>query len=214
MSKLAHVNTSDILDAIRMGCRTMQSVFNADDDQVPFFGSSVRPVAALGFSAYHSEAHVPGRHLNAMLNAEDAAGVALDQEAVENHRRAAFLSYGGPVTLPLNRDAIGGSPINFCPHNLREGFHALYALARYRDDADARGLAEAGIAAIFDLWGPDRGWDVQRLQALGLQFQECPSFIQGEARMLGPLVKYYRATGYGPALELALIIKELVKNER
>jgi hypothetical protein len=213
MSKLAHVNTSDILDAIRMGCRTMQSVFNADDDQVPFFGSSVRPVAALGFSAYHSEAHVPGRHLNAMLNAEDAAGVALDQEAVENHRRAAFLSYGGPVTLPLNRDAIGGSPINFCPHNLREGFHALYALARYRDDADARGLAEAGIAAIFDLWGPDRGWDVQRLQALGLQFQECPSFIQGEARMLGPLVKYYRATGYGPALELALIIKEKAVEE-
>ena len=74
MSKLEHVNSTDILDAIRLGCRTMQSVFNADDDQVPFFGSSVRPGAALRFSAYHSESHVPGRHLNAMLNAGDAAG--------------------------------------------------------------------------------------------------------------------------------------------
>ena len=143
-----------------------------------------------------------------MLNAEDAADVELDKSAVENHRRAAFLSYSGPVTLPLNRETIGGRPINFSPHNLREGFHALYALARYRKDDEACRLAERSIAAIFDLWNPDRGWDVQRLGALGLNYQECKGFVHGEARMLGPLVKYYRATHYGPALELALILKE------
>ena len=208
MSKIEQVNSTDIADAIRLGCRTMQNIFNADDDQVPFFGSILRPKAALNFSAHHSESHVPGRHLNALLNAEDAAGVELDEEAVENHRRAAFLSYSGPVTLPLNRPTIGGLPVNFCPHNLREGFHALYALAKYRDDEQAYRLAERSIAAIFDLWNPDRGWDLQRLGALGLHYQECQGFLHGEARMLGPLVKHYRATRYGPALELALILKD------
>jgi hypothetical protein len=208
MRKLEHVNSTDIADAIRLGCRTMQNVFNADDNQVPFFGSTVRPNAALSFSAHHSESHVPGRHLNALLNAEDAVGVKLDEEAVENHRRAGFFSYSGPVPLPLNRQTIDGQLVNFCPHNLREGLHALYALARYRDDEEARRMAERCIAAVFDLWHPKRGWAVQRLGALGVHYQECDGFLYGEARMLGPLVKYYRATRHGPALELALILKE------
>ena len=72
MPRVKNVNTTDIGDAIRLGCRTMQRVFNADDDQMPFFGSTVRPEAALSFSSWHSEAHVPGRHLNALLNAEIA----------------------------------------------------------------------------------------------------------------------------------------------
>ena len=128
---MKNVNTTSIVDAIRLGCRTMQSVFNADDDHVPFFGSEVRPAAALAFSAHHSESHVPGRHLNALLNAEDAAGIGLDEEAVQHHRRAAFLSFSGPVPLSLNRREIGGPLVNFCPHNLREGMHALYALTKY-----------------------------------------------------------------------------------
>ena len=193
MTKLAHVNTTSIADAIRLGCRTMQSVFNADDNQVPFMGSTIRPTAALTFSAHHSEAHVPGRHLNALLNAEDTVGVEIAEQAVENHRRAALLSYSGAVALPLSRWAITGSPsVNFCPHNLREGLHALYALVKCRDDDKARELAERCVAAVFDLWKPDCGWDEQRLGALGLIYQECQGFLHGEARMLGPLVKYYQ----------------------
>ena len=82
MGKVEHVNTTDILAAIRLGCRTMCSVFNADDGHIPFFRSCVRPVAELGFSSAHSESHVPGRHLNALLNAEDAAGIRIDEDAV------------------------------------------------------------------------------------------------------------------------------------
>ncbi len=39
MSKPERVNSADIAGAIRLGCRTMQNVFNADDNQVPFMGS-------------------------------------------------------------------------------------------------------------------------------------------------------------------------------
>ena len=84
----------------------MQSVFNADDGLVPFFGTTVRPDVAFSFSSHSSDAHVPGRHLNAMLNAEDAAGIELDEIAVENHRRAAFFNafdIAYPKTLEVNQ---------------------------------------------------------------------------------------------------------------
>ena len=77
MSLLENVNTTNIKEAIQLGCKTMQNVFNADDNQVPFFGSTVWPEASLSFSAHHSESHVPGRHLNALLNAEEVVGSSL-----------------------------------------------------------------------------------------------------------------------------------------
>ena len=89
MSRLRDVNTTDIADAIRLGCRTMCNVFNADDNNVPFFSSRVLPEARLSFSPVHSESHVPGRHLNALLNAEDAIGIELDERCIDNHANAA-----------------------------------------------------------------------------------------------------------------------------
>ena len=52
------VNTTDVLDAIQIGCHTMSSVFNAYDDDVPFFGSTVWPEARLTFSPADTESHV------------------------------------------------------------------------------------------------------------------------------------------------------------
>ena len=98
--------------------------------------------------------------------------------------------------------------MNFTPHNIREGFHALYALARFRRSAEARRLAEASIAAIFEQWQPATGWDGARLERrFGVRLRDM-SFVDGLARAVGPLVKFYRATGYGPALRLALVLKE------
>ncbi len=213
MSKLRDVNTTDVLDAIRLGCRTMGSVFNADDDAIPFFRSVVYPEAQLSFSWAHSEAHVPGRHLNALLNAEDAAGVMLDEDSVEKHARAAFFSYSGALALPLNRDQIGGRPFHFLPHNVREGFHALVALARFRQSEPARRLAEASIATIRRYWDAERGWDSAALERDGNLKVTDQTFIAGLARAIGPLVKYYRATRHAPALELALILKEKALSE-
>jgi len=207
--RLRNVNTTDIKDAIRMGCHTMQSIFNADDNDLPFMLAQVRPDVSLGFSAGHSDAHLPGRHLNALLNAEAAAGVALDDKAIERHRRAAFLSFSGPVALPLNRASVGGPRINFAAHNLREGLHALYPLMKYRHDEEARRIAETCIASIFDLWDPTRGWDHEQLRRRGIvHMDRGENFVRTLPRILGPLVTYYRATGYGPALELAVVLKD------
>ena len=206
--QLSDVNTHDLRAALELGCRCMGRVFNADDNDIPFFGSEIRPHARLSFNACHSEAHVPGRHLNALLNAEDVLKIAIPDEVIEKHAQAAFFSYSGPVALPLNRERLGGPLLNFCPHNVREGFHALCALVAYRGSERAQELAEASIATIGDLWNPETEWDWARLEGLGVSKQEYGTFITGLARCIGPLVKYYRATGSGPALDLALRLKE------
>jgi len=195
----------------------MSSVFNADDNDIPFFCSRISLVSAtaeLAFSGAHSESHVPGRHLNALLNAEDAAGIPVDEAVIAKHARAAFFSYSGPVPLPLNRERLGGPLVNFSPHNVREGLHALYALAEYRDDARARQVAEQSIEFIRRHWTPDDGWDCRTLEGrCGLQYHRPQTLIVGLARSIGPLVKYHRATGYGAALDLAVALKDKAVSE-
>ncbi|MEZ4860368.1 MAG: hypothetical protein R3C14_03645 [Caldilineaceae bacterium] len=212
-TRLTAVNTTDLRAAIALGCRTMCSVFNADDNHIPFFGSQVWPEARLSFSWAHSEAHVPGRHLNALLNAEAAVGITLDESCIDHHAYATFFSYGGPVPLPLNRATVEGPLVHFLPHNVREGFHALYALAHFRQSQQAYELANASIQAIFKLWDPVQGWDLAYLEGeLGLQVQRS-TYIVGLARAIGPLVKLYRSTGCAAALELALALAKKATTE-
>ena len=208
MTRVQNVNTTDIGAAVRLGCRTMQNIFNADDDGVPFFVSTAFPYASLAFSPDLSECHVPGRHLSALLAAEAVPGIEIDPAAIAQHRRAAFFSFSGPLKLPLNRQVVGGPLVNFSAHNLREGLHALYALVGYRGDAAAHDLAEQFLAEVAGLWSPAQGWDVDRFRALGLNFQTSQGPLNGETRLIGPLVKYFRATGSAPALALALRLKE------
>ena len=148
--------------------------------------------------------------LNALLSAEDAVGVELDEQAVGKHRRAALFSYSGPVALPLSRREPEGSPATFTAHDVREGFHALYALITHRADEEAKQLAENSIAAIGDLWNLARGWDLPRLKRdYGLSLaDENENFTRTLPRAIGPLVKLYRSTGSEPALELAVELKE------
>ncbi len=212
--KVSNVNTTVIKSAIELGCQTMSNVFNADDNDIPFFGSEVLPNPRLSFSKVHSESHVPGRHLNALLNAEDAAGVSISEEAVEKHAAAAFFSYSGPVPLPMNRDRVDGPIENFNDHNVREGMHALYALVKYRNSDTAREVAESSIEFILDAWDPVDGWDRAGIAAAhGIRWTRQNTFITGVARAIGPLVKYFRATGSGKALELASLLAEKATSE-
>ena len=78
MPRVENVNTTDLTGAIALGCRTMQNVFDADDNDIPLFKSRIMPRQSsretfLAFSAVHSDSSTPGRHLNALLHAEDAA---------------------------------------------------------------------------------------------------------------------------------------------
>ena len=169
--KLNDVNSTDISSSIRLGCDAMQNIFDADTNEAPFFGAVARPNAKLSFNAEASEAHVPGRHLNALLNAQDTLGINIDEEAINKHSRTAFRSYSGSIALPINRADKKSAPINFDPHNIREGLHALYNLVKYRHSDRAQFIAEACIDAIFKHWGTDGKWNFNRLE------REPPVFL-------------------------------------
>ena len=50
-------------------------------------------------------------------------------------------------------------PLVYFRTHLREGMHALYALVAFRQDERAHDLAERCIAAIYELWSAETGWD-------------------------------------------------------
>ena len=184
MARLANVNTTDIADAIRLGCRRMHRV-NADD------------------------LHNGGRYLNALLHAEEILGVSLDEDYVTRMADGVLETYGGPVPLPARQRQRDGSLVDlFDPHNTREGFHGLYALARYRQSSRALKTADACIQAVFEFWTLERGWDEAQLNQRGVELGFANTYIRGAARAIGPLVKLYRATGLEQALELAIVLKE------
>ena len=102
MTLLSDVNETDLVGAIRLGCAAMARVFNADDPHgVAFFDAVAWPEPRLAFSDVHSEAHVPGRHLNALLAAEGLAGVEIDEQAVPRHRAALLMRDQGLDALVL-----------------------------------------------------------------------------------------------------------------
>lgn len=208
---LQDVNTTDIRSAIELGCQTMGSVFNRDDGDIPFMGTRVWPTARFEYSINHAESHIPGRHLNALLAAEALAGVGLDEAVIEKHAAAAFYSFGGAIPLPLNRAAEDGrpvgEPVRFLDHNIREGLHALYALAHYRQNERADRLMREAIGFITENFAPQMAWSEAALNRPGLTPVLQP-FIAGTARAIGPLVKYYRASGYAPALSLAVSLAQ------
>lgn len=207
--RLANVNTSDIRAAVKLGCGVMGAVFNADDHDIPFFASELRPNPRLAWNEVHSESHVPGRHLNALLAAENALGVSVPPDVVAKHAAAAYFSYSGPLPLPLNRRRIDGPLVSLNDHNLREGFHALYALARFRREERALELARRSIQTILRFWDSRRGWDDAGLTTAGVQRQYWQdTFIVGIARSIGPLVKLWRHCDCQEALDLALMLKE------
>ena len=216
MAKLNDINTKDILSAISMACNAMSNCFNVDDENIPYFRAIIKPSAFLGISL---ESHMPGRHLNALLNVEDSTDISISEEAVGNHTKAAFLSYSGALALPMDRGPFITStqtkiPNVFNPHHIREGFHALYSLIKYRGSEQAEDLAEKSIKDITNHWNPITDWDYERIEnKYSIKCEKSKVFVSGLARAIGPLVKYYKATSSVNALALALVLKEKLLEE-
>ena len=119
-----------------------------------------------------------------------------------------------PIALPLNREALGGPLRLFFPHNIREGLHALYALIRYRQSDQRAAVGRGRGGGHRPLLGRAQrlGWAASRPAGVEV-LRDQRAVYGGVARAIGPLVKIYRATGYGPTLALALRLKDKVLNE-
>ena len=202
-ARVSNVNTTSIPAAVELACSAMGQVFNPADNGYSYMYTRIWPDGWLGFSPYHGAVQMSGRHLDALLAAEDALGVDLDEGVLAQHTAATFFSLGaGP--LPCNHNEPGGALTSVDEHSIREAVHGLHALARYRASDRAVEAAEALIAEIRRFWRAESDWDQNAVQAAyGLPMTARPTFVEGVARSIGPLVKYYGATGSNAALELA-----------
>ncbi len=202
-ARVANVNTTSIPAAVELACGAMGHVFNPGDNGYPYMYTRIWPDGWLGFSPYHGAIQLSGRHLDALLAAEDALGVELDEDVIAQHTEATFFSLrAGP--LPCNHDTPGGPLTSVDEHSIREAVHGLHALARYRSSDRAVEAAETLIAEIRRFWRADSDWDqVAVKEAYGLPMTARPTFVEGVGRAIGPLTKLYNATGSGAALDVA-----------
>ena len=202
-ARVANVNTTSIPAAVELACRAMGQVFNPADNGYPYMYTRIWPDGWLGFSPYHGAIQLSGRHLDALLAAEDVLGIEADEAVVRQHTEACFFSLGaGP--LPCNHSTPGGPLTSVDEHSIREAVHGLHALARYRDSDRAADAAEALITDVRRFWSAEGDWNQTGLQAAyGLPMTARPTFVEGVGRAIGPLTKFHSATGSNSALELA-----------
>lgn len=217
--KYLNVNTYNIDLAVREGMRPMQTFFDSTKDNLPFFGNEMAPNCSNFHHPTFSAAHIPGRWLCALLHAEEVTGIPVDPVAVENLKKWAFATLekhpiGFPACMDFDKmEFIDATDL----HNLREIMHALFALVKWRGDDHARELALGVIRSLnryfdFDNAKFDEEKYTRETGAKAMYSCCAPSegllFPVHFGRYIGPLVKFWRASGEPEALQQAIRLKD------
>lgn len=221
MKQTLTVNQRNLEWAIRQAVQPMQTFFDPAKEMLPFFHNLMIGEAKIG-NGHHesfSMSHVPGRWLNALLHAEDAVGIHLEEDKIEILQMWVYRSVSDKSIFPLclSLDTMNPKPYVDL-HNLREVMHALTALYRFRNDSKAYRLACRLINGV-DLY-----FDFEHFCFLTEKYKTqtgftpiCCASTKGEpplafpltfGRYIGPLVKFYEATGYPKALDQAIRLKD------
>ena len=206
------VNTTDLQLAIREGRNPMESFFDPDHDNLPYFSHVASgPDPGVSHSASYSMAQVPGRWLNALLNAEDALGIEVDENVVDDLAKWTYKAFEGAMGLSQTLDLETFEPVAASDlHNLRETTHALYALVKYRDDQKALEIAKRQIETINRFYDYQTGvWNEEAFKRETGGETNCGApFPRHFGRYIGPLVKLYKACGMEESLIQAIRLKD------
>ena len=218
--KYVQVNTRDLRLAVREGMRPMTEFFDPRYDRLPFFGNEMTgPAWGNSHHASFSMAHIPGRWLNALLNAGDVLHEGVLKQAVDDLSAWAFRAMDLPdIPFPGCLDMQSMQPRKQMDlHNLREQMHAMYALYRFRGNERARTMALEMIKAVnlyydfelarFDeqLFTRETGCSVMRWPTENNRLPFPVTF----GRYIGPLVKFFRVSGEAEALRQAIRLKNV-----
>lgn len=224
MNKYVNVNKRDLRLALKSALPPMMTFFDPVHGNIPYFGNAMTGEDwGNSHSTTFSMAHIPGRWLNGLLNAEDVLGketAALNETAVDTLAHWARYSISASkLYFPpcINEDTT--EPILKTDlHNLREVMQALAALVKFREDAEAKVCGLKLIDAVdkyFDYatgqfreeqWAQETGGSLYKWGAMK---EEETTFPITFGRYIGPLVKFYKATGEVKALKQAIALKDV-----
>lgn len=198
----------------------MQQMYDPLHDDLPyFFNHMAGSEPGNGHHESYSLSHIPGRWLNALLNAEDVLNLELRGQEVDNLAKWTYLAFSHPMGLsrsfPAQENRVADlttlRPVPVSDmHNLRETTHALYALSKYRQDQKAYDIAKRQIETIDRYYDFECGkWDEEAFRReTGGSTNAGKPFPREFGRYIGPLVKLYRATGMREALLQAIRLKD------
>ncbi|MCQ6559447.1 hypothetical protein [Paenibacillus mendelii] len=211
-----NVNTTNLALAIAQGCHPMQQQFDPQHNRLPYFGNIMSgPEPGNSHFTNYSISHVPGRWLNALLNAEEVLGLTLNETVIEELACCTYKAFSHPMNMPQFVDVDTSQPIPTSDlHNLREATHALYALIKYRNDEQALDIAKRFIHTVSAYFNFSNGeWEEARFHedtggSTTFTCGQLRTFPISFGRFIGPLVKLYKACGLEDALVLAIRLKD------
>lgn len=222
-NKYVDINKRSLLLAMTECIRPMQEFYDPKRRYLPFFHNSMTKGEHFG-NRHHdgfSVSHIPGRWLNGLLNIENLLDLPIDENAINNLRYWAFESLeGAAIGFPACIDTKNENMVLVKKtdlHNLREVMHALVALSAYRGDKKAFELACNLISCVDKYFDYDNCIFKEQsyMDDTGAQATCCAAmpnekfpFPATFGRYIGPLVKFYRTTGYSKAIIQAIKLKD------
>lgn len=196
---------TDIQEAVTLGVRHMNSLFDRDRDNEPFFYANC--MADGTGKMFHSVnigiPHVAGRCLLACMMAERAAGVPFPEEGLAILERYCRYSFDNPDNLNsyFDPDKENARFIEF--HNMREGLYGLWALIAGRNATWAKEKAHAMLVTLDSLTDEEGRWSLERIEQAGMKDRCFGVSVPNATRMVDPLLAYYDCTGDPLAMKLA-----------
>ena len=199
---------SDIRYGIALGVRHLNSLFDRDKDNEPFFGSAFqgnkRGILVHG-PVNVGIPHVPGRCILATMLAEEVTGIPFPEEGLKILERYYKMAFDNEDNINSYFDPACGNKRFIELHNLREGLLGLIALIKGRDSGWAREKADLMVARLAQFTSPEGHLSAELAQKVGIADRlvglGCDASTSG--RFVEALVEYYNLTGSQAALELA-----------
>ncbi|MBD3175108.1 MAG: hypothetical protein GF320_08000 [Armatimonadia bacterium] len=196
---------TDVIGAASLGVRSMTSMFDRDRDDEPYFYANLRDdgTAELHHSINIGIPHVVGRALWACMAAEELMGVPFPEAGLAVLERYLKLSFDNEHHLNsyVDPDRGGERFVEF--HNMREGLYGLVALIMGRDSTWAREKADLMLQTLASITDDTGRWSPRLVEQMGASGRFEGVSVPNAARMVDPLLAYYRLTGSGTAFDLA-----------
>ncbi len=195
----------DLLESIRLCMHCLNSSFDANRDDEPFFYSNCRVDGTGEFHhALHiGVPHVTGRCLLGNMAASLATGLAFPPDGLAVLTRYLKSSFDNPDHLNSYHDPDKGGRRGLEFHNMREGLYGLWALMHTKEGDWARDKAAKMLRTLDRITDDSGRWSQALVQEAGMA-ERCQGLsVPNAARMVDPLLAVHRITGDPVALKLA-----------
>jgi len=197
----------DLAERLELATNYLCGMLDADQYEEPFFHITRRDDGT-AFASHALEIgipHVTGRAIDALFYTEEVLNRPVPEHAEDVHTRYLLACYDNEDCLPsFYHPQTKKRGVEF--HNMREGLEGLTWLVKRRNTPAAKDCAQEMLGTLARITDQKGALSAELVRLAGREgvFQGIGDVQTTTAgRLVGPLVRYYKATGDPLALELA-----------